>query len=224
MGMSWITITDNNLSLAKEISKDLALKAWEKREELNKPVHTIKEALDLATKKYVGPKPKGTENYVPNDGSALQESVKTNHSHLGPIVLMDVGDNIGGGSTADSTHILKEAKEMKIKSFLQSIYDPESVAICVNAGEGEEITIDVGGKTDDMHGEPVSITGKIKKIHNGKYEEHRPNHGGFRFFDDGKRVRFDTNNGMTILLTSMRSGNTAREQMYSMGILSLIHI
>ena len=218
MGMSWITITDNNLSLAKEISKDLALKAWEKREELNKPVHSIKEALDLATKKYVGPKPKGTENYVPNDGSALEEPVKTNHSHLGPIVLMDVGDNIGGGSTADSTHILKEAKEMKIKSFLQSIYDPESVAICVNAGEGEEITIDVGGKTDDMHGEPVRITGKIKKIHNGKYEEHRPNHGGFRFFDDGKRVRFDTNNGMTILLTSMRSGNTAREQMYSMGI------
>ena len=164
MGMSWITITDNNQSLAEEISKSLALRAWEKREDLNKPVHSIKEALEIATKKYVGPKPKGTENYVPNDGSALQESVKTNHSHLGPMVLMDVGDNIGGGSTADSTHIIKKAKEMKIEGYLQSIYDPESVEICVKAGEGKEITIDVGGKTDDMHGDPIKITGIVKKF------------------------------------------------------------
>ena len=39
-------------------------------------------------------------------------------------------------------------------------------------------------------------------------------YGGFRFFDDGKRIKFETNDGMTILITSKRSGNTAREQMY----------
>ena len=30
MGMSWITVTNNNLSLAKNISKKLAKNAWEK--------------------------------------------------------------------------------------------------------------------------------------------------------------------------------------------------
>ena len=57
-----------------------------------------------------------------------------------------------------------------------------------------------------------------RKIHHGKYEEHRPNHGGQRFFDDGQRVRFDTSDGKTIILTTLRTGNTAREQIYSMGI------
>ena len=218
MGMSWITITDNNLELAEKISKELAYSAWEKREELNRPVPSIREALEEAQNIYVGPKPEGEENYVPSDGSALQEAEKTEHSHLGPVVLMDAGDNIGGGSTADSTHILKVAQEMKIDGYLQTLYDPESVEVCVNAGEGAEVTIDVGGKTDNMHGEPITITGTVRKIHHGKYEEHRPNHGGQRFFDDGQRVRFDTSDGKTIILTTLRTGNTAREQIYSMGI------
>tara|TARA_B100000579_G_scaffold86857_2_gene68108 strand:+ start:62893 stop:64464 length:1572 start_codon:yes stop_codon:yes gene_type:complete len=218
MGMSWITITDNNIDLAKEISKKLSKKAWGKREELNKPVPTIDESLKIAKEIYIGPKPKGKENFVPNDGQALEESKENDHSHLGPIVLMDVGDNIGGGSTADSTHILKRAKELNIKDFLQSLCDPDVVNQCVSAGEGSHISISVGGKIDQMHGSPINLQGTIKKIDGGKYEEHRPNHGGFRYFDDGKRVRFDTDDGMTILITSKRSGNTAREQMYSMGI------
>ena len=218
MGMSWITITDNNSELAEKISKDLAYKAWDKRGDLNRPVPSIREALVEAQKIYVGPKPEGTENYVPSDGSALQEPEKTEHSHLGPVVLMDAGDNVGGGSTADSTHILKVAHEMKIEGFLQTLYDPESVKTCVNAGEGAEVTIDVGGKTDNMHGEPITITGTVKKIHHGKYEEHRPSHGGFRFHNDGLRVRFDTNDGKTIILTSLRTHNKTREQLYSMGI------
>lgn len=218
MGMSWITITDNKPNLAEKISKKLAKKAWEKRKELNRPVPSIDKALRVAKDKYIGPKPNGIENFVPDDGAALEENIESNHSNLGPIVLMDVGDNIGGGSSADSTHILKRVKELKIDSFLQSIYDPEIVKECVEAGEGEQISITVGGKTDKMHGIPISLQGRIIKIDNGKYEEHRPNHGGFRFFDDGKRVRFDTNDGITILITSKRSGNTAREQMYSIGI------
>jgi microcystin degradation protein MlrC len=92
MGMSWITITDNNPELAEEISKDLAYSAWDKREDLNRPVPSIREALVEAQNIYVGPKPEGEENYVPSDGSALQEAEKTEHSHLGPVVLMDAVD------------------------------------------------------------------------------------------------------------------------------------
>ena len=73
----------------------------------------------------------------------------------GPIVLMDVGDNIGGGSSADSTHILEQVVERGISGFLQTLYDPESVQACVDAGVGATVTLDVGGKTDDMHGSPV---------------------------------------------------------------------
>jgi len=218
MGMSWIAITDGDPDLAEKVSKDLAGRAWERRVDLNKPVPNIPDALRQAEERYVGPKPEGIENYLPDDGSALAEAESSDHSHLGPIVLMDVGDNIGGGSSADSTHILKVAKEMGVEGYLQSLYDPESVEACVAAGVGAELALDVGGKTDDMHGEPISVIGTVSVIDDGPYEETRPTHGGFRFYNDGKRVLFNTTDGMTILLTSKRSGNTAREQMYSMGI------
>lgn len=218
MGMSWIAISDGDPANAEETAKWMAARAWEKRAELNMPVPSIEEALRMAEERYVGPKPEGAENFVPDDGSALAAPEPSEHSHLGPIVLMDVGDNIGGGSSADSTHILKVAKKMGVQRYLQSLYDPEAVKTCVAAGIGAEIQIDVGGKTDDMHGEPVRVIGTVVSIHGGQYEETRPTHGGGRFYDDGERVRFDTADGMTILLTSVRSGNTAREQMYSMGI------
>ncbi len=218
MGMSWIAIADGDEEHARETAQWMAARAWEKRAELNKPVPGIEEALRMAEERYVGPKPEGVENFLPDDGSALGESEQSEHSHLGPIVLMDVGDNIGGGSSADSTHILKVAQEMGIQRYLQSLYDPEAVQACVVAGVGAEIQLDVGGKTDDMHGEPIRIVGTVQSIDEGSYEETRPTHGGGRFYDDGRRVRFDTVDGMTLLLTSVRSGNTAREQMYSIGI------
>ena len=218
MGMSWITITDGDHELAEKVSQDLAASAWTRRVDLNRPVPSVADALRQAEERYVGPKPEGVENYLPDDGSALAEAEQSDHSHLGPIVLMDVGDNIGGGSSAGSTHILKVAKEMGIEGYLQSLYDPESVEACVVAGVGAELALDVGGKTDDMHGEPVHVVGTVSVIDDGPYEETRPTHGGFRFYNDGKRVLFNTTDGMTILLTSQRSGNTAREQMYSMGI------
>jgi len=218
MGMSWIAITDNDPELAESVAKGMAERAWPKRAELNKPVSTIRGALESALKIYKGPKPEGAENFVPTDGSALPEMEESEHSHLGPVVLMDVGDNIGGGSSADSTHILKVAMEMELDGYLQSLYDPESVEACVQAGVGAEISLDVGGKTDDMHGEPIRVVGVVNKIDDGPYEDTRPTHGGGRYFDDGKRVRFDTTDGKTLLLTSNRSGNTARGQMYSMGI------
>ena len=218
MGMSWIAITDGDIGLAEKTAKDMAAKAWTKRIDLNRQVPSIEEALTQANERYVGPKPDGVENFVPDDGSALAEAEPSNHSHLGPIVLMDVGDNIGGGSSADSTHILKVAKEMRIEGYLQSLYDPESVEACVTAGTGAEISLEVGGKTDDMHGEPILVVGTVGVIDDGPYEETRPTHGGGRYYDDGKRVLFSTVDGMTILLTSRRSGNTARQQMYSMGI------
>ena len=218
MGMSWIAISDGDAESAKEAAKWMSARAWEKRADLNRPVPSIEEALKMADERYVGPKPAGVENFLPDDGSALAENVPSEHSHLGPIVLMDVGDNIGGGSSADSTHIMKVAREMGIEGYLQTLYDPEAVKAMVAAGVGAEISLEVGGKTDNMHGEPVLITGTVVNIDDGPYEETRPTHGWFKFYDDGQRVRFNTVDGMTILLTTNRSGNTAREQMYSMGI------
>jgi len=131
---------------------------------------------------------------------------------------MDVGDNIGGGSSADSTILLAEAKRLGIRSYLTSLYDPEAVAACVASGVGTTVTLRVGGKTDHFHGDPVEVTGRVRLIFDGQWEEPRPTHGGWRFFDSGVTVVLETTDDHTIVLTAKRCGNTSIQQMYSLGI------
>ena len=218
MGMSWIAIADNDIELAKSTAQRMAQQAWNEREKLVVDIPTIDEALDQALNDYVGPRDIGDADDVPTDGTALTMPADSSETRLGPIVLMDVGDNIGGGSAADSTHILKRAVERNISSFLQSLYDPESVQQCINAGVGATVDLAVGGKTDQLHGEPVQVTATVKAISDGLYEELGASHGGFRYYSAGKSARIDTEGGQTILLTSERAGNTTRAQMYHIGI------
>ena len=194
MGMSFLAIADGNLDLAREKAVWMAERGWERRAEMHIHVPSVREALEMA------------------------ESHADANPDAGPVVLMDVGDNIGGGSSADSTHILEEAQRMGVRRFLQSLYDPESVQRCVAAGVGGEVSLRVGAKTDDLHGKPVAVTGRVTRLSDGKYEDTRPTHGGYRFFDGGTTVVLETTDDHTLLLTSTRSGNTSREQMYSVGI------
>ncbi len=218
MGMSWVAIADGDLELAKSVAKDMAAKAWERRAELNVQVASITEALNYAVANYKGPRDLNEADVVATDGTALAPP-EDDEVRNGPIVLMDVGDNIGGGSSADSTHILAEAVERNISGFLQTLYDPDSVDACVAAGVGRTLTLDVGGKTDDMHGKPVRVTGTVRAITDGQYEELGPSHGGFRFYNSGVTARLDTDGGQTLVLTSARAGNTVRAQMYHIGII-----
>ena len=101
---------------------------------------------------------------------------------------------------------------------MQTLYDPESVGACIKAGVGSDVALSVGGKTDRLHGSPVSVEGKVRTLFNGKFEDPTPTHGGFRFYDGGITAVVDTTDGHTILLTSLRCGNTSLEQMYSAGV------
>lgn len=224
MGMSWVAITDNDPGLAKETAIRMAERAWEHREALNAPVASISEALESARKRYRGVRRLGDWEEAPTDGSALtapgsQERPDGKAADTGPIVLMDVGDNIGGGSSADSTFILEAARALGVKSLLQSLYDPEAVETCMAAGVGAEVTLDVGARTDDMHGRPVRVTGKVRSIIDGQWEDFGATHGGFRYYDAGPSVRLDTADQHTLFLTSRRVGDTSRYGMYAAGII-----
>ena len=189
MGMGFLAISDGDEAAARDAARWMAARAWERRERLVGDTPPPEEALRAAAS-----------------------------AGKGPVVLMDVGDNIGGGSSADSTILLAEAKRQGIRSYLQSLYDPEAVAACVSAGVGTEITLKVGGKTDDMHGSPIEVTGKVRLISDGKFEDPEPTHGGFRYDDGGTTAVLETTDGHTLVLTNLRVGNTSRQQMYSLGI------
>lgn len=189
MGMSFLAIHDGDGRAARDAARWLARRAWERREQM------------------VGQIPSPTE--------ALQAAAA---APRGPVVLMDVGDNIGGGSPGDSTILLAEARRLGVRSFLQTLFDPEAVHRCVAAGVGSTITVPVGGKTDNRHGRPVELTGRVRLIADGRFEEPKPIHGGGRYFDAGVTAVIETADDYTIVLTSRRIGNTSIQQMYSLGI------
>ncbi len=189
MGMSFIAVHDGDPVAARDAAQWMARRAWERRAE------------------YVGDTPSADE--------ALRHAMA---AQQGPILLLDVGDNIGGGSTADSTFLLEAAQRLGVRNYLQTLYDPEAVVACVAAGVGATVILAVGAKTDDMHGTPVTVTGRVRTIFEGTWEDPRPTHGGWRFFDGGTMVVLETTDEHTLVLTSLRVGNTSIEQMYAAGI------
>lgn len=189
MGAAFLAVADGDQAAARDAARWMATRAWERRAE------------------FVGD--------TPSPAEALRHAMD---APQGPVILMDVGDNIGAGSSADSTFLLAEAKRLGVRGYLQTLYDPAAVGECVVAGVGADVTLRVGGKTDAMHGEPIEVTGHVRVISNGRFEEPTPTHGGMRFFDGGATVALDTTDDHTLVLTSRRIGNTSREQMHSIGI------
>ncbi|MDQ3809099.1 MAG: M81 family metallopeptidase [Chloroflexota bacterium] len=189
MGMSFLAVADGDAALARTTARTLADAAWQRRADL--------------------------QGDAPSPEAALRHAAA---APKGPVVLMDVGDNIGGGSPADSTILLAEARRLGVRSFLQTLCDPEAVRCCVTAGVGNNVTLAVGAKTDSRHGQPVTVSGCVRTISDGRFEDPRPTHGGFRFFDGGPTVRLDTTDGHTLVLTTKRVGNTSIQQMYALGI------
>jgi microcystin degradation protein MlrC len=190
MGASFYALADGDADRARAAARWMAERAWARRAELAEaPSYTPREALE----------------------HAMQAA-------RGPIVLLDVGDNVGAGSAGDSTFILGEAQRLGARSLLETVRDPEAVQACVAAGPGATVTLRVGGKTDGLHGPPLTVRGRVRVISDGRFEEPRPIHGGFRYFNNGTSVVLDTDDGHTLLLVSSRYLNTSREQYYSVGV------
>jgi len=189
MGMTFLAVTDGDAELARAVACELARAAWNARADLDGHGVQIDEALLRAAR-----------------------------SASAPVVLLDVGDNVGGGSPADSTHVLAAAQRLGVGGVFHSLCDPSSVELCRTAGLGATVELAVGGKTDNLHGEPVLVRGVVRVLDDGRFEDSGPTHGGKRFYDAGPRAVVYTEDDHTILLTSRPMGNTSRQELVSAGI------
>ena len=189
MGMSFIAVTDNDQALADDVARRLAQAAWDMREALN-------------------------HGATPIDAALLQAQA----APAGPVVLFDVGDNVGGGSPGDSTVILHAARRLGVRDLLQAVCDPDVVRQCEAGGVGARITAAVGGKSDTLHGTPFAIQATVTALSDGRYEETGPTHGGFRFYNDGASCALRTDDGYRLVLTSRSAGSSSLQQFRALGI------
>jgi microcystin degradation protein MlrC len=93
----------------------------------------------------------------------------------GPVVLADIADNTGGGAAGDGTELLRELLRVGARSAVVAcLWDPEAAAACARAGVGATITLRVGGKTDDRHGAPIEVTGRVRTLSDGRFVHKGP--------------------------------------------------
>jgi microcystin degradation protein MlrC len=194
MGSSAIAVTNDSPQLAQEHADRLGDYLWDHREEFAGQMISIDEALQRSA------------------------------SLDGPICLLDMGDNVGGGSPADSTHLAHAIRAHQwpdaSRSFFICIYDPESVEQAHLAGPGEEISMRVGGKTDDMHGPPFEADFVVIGLYDGKFTESQPRHGGMMKGDQGRTAILWTAGGLnlTVMVTSRRMPPFSLQQLISCGL------
>src|SRR4029079_9255438 len=115
MGSSLIAVTDDDPKLAQQLADELAGYLWTHREAFAGEFITVDEALEKA--------------------AGLR----------GPVCLLDMGDNVGGGSPGDGTGLAHALQQKKIPKSFVCICDPDAVAQAQAAGEWGACRFVVGG-------------------------------------------------------------------------------
>ncbi len=189
MGSAALVVTHQDVELADRLAADLGQQMWNRRDAMCGQFTSIEEAISQC------------------------ESLP-----VGSICLLDMGDNVGGGSSADGTDLIAALHQSRLGPSFGCLFDPESVGQCDAAGVGERIRIRAGGKTDQLHGEPLEVEVSIRSLHDGRFREDQPRHGGFAEFDQGRTAVVDTDGGLTVMLTSRRMVPFSLQQLISCNI------
>ena len=189
MGSSVLVVTNNQPALARKIAYELGEVIWNSRASLA------------------------------GDFISANEAVKRANALAKPVCLLDMGDNVGGGSPADGTLLTHELLDQKVGPSFVCIYDPQSVLKAQDVGVGKVDSFEVGGKTDHMHGQPVCNRFQVLWVGDGKFSEDQVRHGGFTHFDQGQTAILRTEDGLlTLMITSRRVPPFSLRQLTAFGL------
>lgn len=188
MGAAVTVTTDGDPELAKRCAEELAGWWWDRRA------------------RFEG-------NLIP-----VAEAVRRASVEPGPVCLLDMGDNVGGGGPADSTVLAHELLRQRVAPVFVCLNDPDAVAACSTLGAGGTGPLTVGGKSDDRHGEPLTVTGTVRGLFDGVFEEWEPRHGGARRYDQGATAVVESDSGLTLMLTSRRTAPFSLRQLTAFGV------
>jgi microcystin degradation protein MlrC len=140
-GPSVVVTTDREPALGREIADEISEACWARRREFLTDMVPVAEAV--------------------------REAIATDEN---PVVLGDLADSGGAGTPGDGTAILAELLKQNARgAVVGNIADAGAVQQAIAGGIGKEVRLTVGGKVDRFHGEPVSISGRVRLIHDGVY-------------------------------------------------------
>ncbi|MCL6501072.1 MAG: M81 family metallopeptidase [Pirellulales bacterium] len=141
MGGGGLVITDNDPSLAAQLARQIATAYWERRGTLEPRLYAPAEALRAAAD-------------IP----------------AGPVLLVETADCCGGGAAGDSVHALRALLEAGVtEPCLVPVVDPAAVRAAQHAGILGRIALRLGHQVDPQWGEPVEVTGVVRRLGDGRF-------------------------------------------------------
>jgi microcystin degradation protein MlrC len=190
-GVSALVTTTGDQALAQQMAQTLADIAWQHR---------------------------GAARYT---GISVDDAVKRAiNASRGPVVLADIGDNVGGGSPGDGTVLLQALIDANAQDAAVVLADAAAVQMAVDAGVGAPITMLVGGKQDQWHGAPVQIHGTIEALTDGCFSVAGTDHFANIYGTEvnmGRCARLRCE-GIDVLLTERKTPPGDLAQLRSQGI------
>jgi microcystin degradation protein MlrC len=189
MGASVIVVANGNPDRAKAAADELAKAMWDVRAQLN----------------IISPQPE----------EAVRRALACTKL---PALLIDLGDNVGGGSAGDGTVLLAELLKQRATGFVVALHAPGGVAQAKDAGVGGRVEVKVGGSTGPLHGPPVVVRGTVRSLHDGKWVEAEARHGGRRLNDQGHTAVLDLAGDNLLVLNTLRTPPFSLGQLTSLGI------
>ncbi len=186
MGVSIIVVTDDASERGTACARELGREIWDRREQFTEEYPDPETAVQLA-----------------------KQSRAELDDDAGPVVMADFGSNPGGGGASDGTTLLREMLEQELSDAGWAImHDPEALATCLDAGVRARVQPDIGGKTDDNHGDTLeNVDGYVKAITDGVFTNTGTSHMGQGVVNDlGPTVRFQcgAEDGVDVVISGTR--------------------
>ncbi|MHB1416250.1 MAG: M81 family metallopeptidase [Chloroflexota bacterium] len=145
-GWTALVVADSDEALAQAKADELARMAWERRERFLVHKTPVAEAVRQA---------------LAAEGR--------------PFVLSDSANNVTGGAYGDGNLLLKALLDLNYQdTALLTITDPDAADVCFAAGEGAEVTLPVGGRLTPQFYQPLTVTGHVAWLSEGKYVGQAP--------------------------------------------------
>ncbi len=188
MGSSTIVVSDDDPELAEQYAQELAAAMWQRRTDLVRTAPAVDEAI----------------------ASALESEP--------PVCLLDMGDNVGGGSPGDGTWLANAIHERRIDRSLVVLCDQAAAMAANETGVGSRRRFTLGAHGGWPGERPLADEFTVVSLHAGQFSESRPTHGGFSTFDQGPTAVLHCDAGLTVVVTSRRMVPFSLEQLRSCGL------
>jgi microcystin degradation protein MlrC len=148
-GVSCVVTTDGDLAAAIDYADELARLAWSVRDGFLGGVSTFEDAAEA-----IAALPGQPEN---------------------PLLIVDIADSIWSGSSGDSVELVRFFLDQGVaRAAVAPVVDPGVVALAQEAGADAEIDVELGGKSDDLHGPSLPCRARVLSLTEGRYVNSGP--------------------------------------------------